>query len=48
LKAERLKDVSDWLSNYRQFWEARFDRLDDYLRQLQDEEHSHDDQEATT
>jgi DNA-binding transcriptional ArsR family regulator len=48
LKAERLKDVSDWLSNYRQFWEARFDRLDDYLRQLQDEEHPHDDEEATT
>src|SRR5467141_2562239 len=29
-----LKDVDDWLENYRRLWEERLDRLDDYLRQL--------------
>jgi DNA-binding transcriptional ArsR family regulator len=30
-----LKEVDDWLDRYRRFWEERFDRLDDYLRELQ-------------
>jgi len=30
-----LKGVDDWLERYRQLWEERFDRLDDYLRKLQ-------------
>jgi len=30
-----LKDVDDWLAHYRRFWEQSFDRLDDYLRELQ-------------
>jgi DNA-binding transcriptional ArsR family regulator len=30
-----LKEVSDWTGRYRQLWEERLDRLDDYLRQLQ-------------
>lgn len=38
LKADRLKDVSDWVGNYREFWEARFDRLDEYLKELQEQE----------
>jgi len=35
LEAGPLKDVSDWVEYYRQFWEQSFDRLDDYLRELQ-------------
>jgi DNA-binding transcriptional ArsR family regulator len=35
LEAARLKDVADWLENYRRFWEESFDRLGDYLRELQ-------------
>jgi DNA-binding transcriptional ArsR family regulator len=35
LNAGPLKDVADWLERYRQFWEESFDRLDDYLRELQ-------------
>jgi DNA-binding transcriptional ArsR family regulator len=35
LEAARLKDVADWLENYRRFWEQSFDRLDAYLRELQ-------------
>ena len=38
LNADRLRDASDWLEQYRQFWEQSFDRLDDYLRKLQDED----------
>jgi DNA-binding transcriptional ArsR family regulator len=30
-----LKDVDEWLEHYRRFWEESFDRLDDYLRELQ-------------
>ncbi len=34
LKAGPLKDVSDWLDRYRQFWEASFDRLDALIEEL--------------
>lgn len=30
-----LKSLDDWLDQYRQFWEQRLDRLEDYLRELQ-------------
>lgn len=33
-----LKDVDDWLEKYRRFWTESFDRLDDYLRELQTKE----------
>ena len=33
-----LKEVDDWLDRYRRFWEERFDRLDDYLREFQAKE----------
>jgi DNA-binding transcriptional ArsR family regulator len=35
LKATRLKEVADWVEGYRQFWEESFDRLDEYLQELQ-------------
>ncbi len=35
LDGAALKDVADWLEPYRRFWEARFDRLDEHLRNLQ-------------
>jgi DNA-binding transcriptional ArsR family regulator len=38
LDADGLKDVAEWLENYREFWEASFDRLDDYLQELQKEQ----------
>jgi DNA-binding transcriptional ArsR family regulator len=38
LEAAPLKDVSDWLENYRIVWEQRLDRLDDYLRDLKKKE----------
>lgn len=45
LDAEPLKEVAEWMAHYRRFWDASFDRLDDYLRQLQHKEGDHDDGE---
>ncbi|MEA5598187.1 metalloregulator ArsR/SmtB family transcription factor [Rivularia sp. UHCC 0363] len=38
LNTEPLKGVDDWLYQYRQLWEERLDRLDDYLNELQAKE----------
>jgi DNA-binding transcriptional ArsR family regulator len=37
LEAGPLKSVADWVERYRQFWAESFDRLDDYLREVQKE-----------
>ncbi len=42
IKAEPLKDAMDWIEQYRQFWEERLDRLDDYLHELQTQEKQDD------
>ncbi|MGH2483397.1 MAG: ArsR/SmtB family transcription factor [Candidatus Limnocylindria bacterium] len=36
LKPEPLRDVADWVGQYRRHWEESFERLDTYLRDLQD------------
>ena len=38
IEPRALKSVDDWLERYRRFWEERFDRLDEYLRELQTKE----------
>ena len=38
LEAAPLKDAADWLEEYRRFWEESLDRLEDYLRELQEKE----------
>jgi DNA-binding transcriptional ArsR family regulator len=38
LRPERLRDVADWIGEYRRLWEASFDRLDEYLQELQKEQ----------
>lgn len=35
LDAAPLKDVADWVNRYRRFWEQSFDRLEEYLREMQ-------------
>ena len=30
-----MRSVAEWLENYRRFWDASFDRLDGYLRNIQ-------------
>ncbi len=34
LDATRLEEIAAWTEQYRPVWEARFDRMDDYLAQL--------------
>lgn len=35
LVAKPLKEASDWVDQYRKFWEQSLDRLDVYLKELQ-------------
>ncbi len=42
LRPEPLAEVDAWLTAYRHLWEARLDRLDGYLKELQDEESKRD------
>jgi DNA-binding transcriptional ArsR family regulator len=37
LRAKPLKEAASWIDRYRTFWEESFDRLDDYLKELQSE-----------
>ncbi len=34
LEAGPLREVADWVEQYRRFWAQSFDRLDDYLHEL--------------
>src|SRR5438093_12223760 len=38
----RLQDATRWIEAYRRRWERRFDRLDDYLQDVQGKERTHD------
>jgi DNA-binding transcriptional ArsR family regulator len=40
IELRALKDVDDWLEEYRRLWEQRLDRLEDYLHELQAKEKS--------
>src|SRR6059058_3853241 len=35
LQAAPLRDVAEWAEGYRRFWEESYDRLDEYLQDLQ-------------
>jgi DNA-binding transcriptional ArsR family regulator len=38
LEAAPLKDVAEWAENYRRFWDASYERLDEYLQDLKRKE----------
>lgn len=38
LEAKPMKEAADWMEQYRKEWEDRFDRLEAYLQQLQQEQ----------
>jgi len=38
LEAKPMQQALAWIEEYRKFWEASFDRLDEYLKQLQTKE----------
>jgi DNA-binding transcriptional ArsR family regulator len=35
---EKLNEVNEWVAQYKQFWEHKFDALENYLHKLQNEE----------
>lgn len=43
LEADQLKPLHDWIGNFKEIWEDRFDRLDEYLHKLQQKEELSDD-----
>ena len=38
LRAAPLRDIADWVGQYRRHWEESFERLDTYLRELDDDD----------
>ena len=42
LEPAPLRDVADFVEQYRRHWEERLDRLDDYLQELQRQEKGND------
>ncbi len=42
IDAGPLKEITNWTEQYRHIWEARFDRIDDYIHQLKNKEINHD------
>ena len=35
LEAKPLQEAAEWMGGYRRFWDESFDRLDDYLQEVQ-------------
>jgi DNA-binding transcriptional ArsR family regulator len=44
LAAEPLKEVAEWTERYRRFWDESYDRLDEYLEELQGRGKENDDE----
>jgi DNA-binding transcriptional ArsR family regulator len=42
LHAGPMKEVADWLEEYRRFWAESFDRLENYLQKLRTEQEKKD------
>lgn len=42
LHPEPLKDIDEWMEQYRRFFEGSFDRLDNYLKTIQTKENNDD------
>ncbi len=38
LEIEKMKEIDEWLAQFRQIWEDRFSQLDDLLAKMQEEE----------
>lgn len=46
LDPARLKEASDWVGEYRRFWDERFQRLDEVLQELMKQEKETDEHEG--
>jgi DNA-binding transcriptional ArsR family regulator len=42
LNAAPLKEVESWIEHYKRFWENSFDRLEEYLEEIQVEDKKND------
>lgn len=42
LQPDPLKDIDEWMEQYRKFFEASFDRLDEYLKRIQTKKEDND------
>lgn len=42
LDPKPLKEVARWTEQYRHIWEARFERMDDYINQIIQQEKDHE------
>lgn len=38
LRQQPFQNLNDWLESFHHVWQERYDRLDDYLRELQDKD----------
>jgi DNA-binding transcriptional ArsR family regulator len=45
LEAAPLAEVAEWAENYRRFWDASYERLDEYLTHLKNKEKDDDDEQ---
>jgi len=45
LQPKPLKDIDEWMEQYRRFFEASFDRLEVYLKKIQTKEKNDDNKE---
>jgi DNA-binding transcriptional ArsR family regulator len=43
LESAPLKEVAEWVENYRRFWDESYGRLDEYLQYLKEKEENHGD-----
>ncbi|MGQ0775237.1 MAG: ArsR/SmtB family transcription factor [Pseudonocardiales bacterium] len=41
LEVAPLKEVAEWADDYRRFWDASYERLDEYLQHLKEQEQNH-------
>ncbi len=41
LDARKMRQAEDWIEHYRNSWEKRLDRLENYLKEMQAKENSH-------
>jgi DNA-binding transcriptional ArsR family regulator len=48
LEAARLRQLSEWVGSYREFWEESFERLDELLEELQTGDSTVDDESNET
>jgi DNA-binding transcriptional ArsR family regulator len=47
LQSQPLIELDNWLESFRRVWNERFDRLDDYLHELQEKKHGDKDSPET-